>query len=52
MVGRNPGELETHLQRPEWIDRVHRNVAPVRFIKRFQRIHARLLKLRPDQSLD
>src|ERR1051326_8998978 len=51
MIRRNPGQLETCLERPERIDNSQRQITPVCLVERLQRVHARLLKLRAHKAL-
>src|SRR2546423_1199615 len=52
MIRRHPRELKSHLQGPDRVNRVKRDKTPLCFVKRFKRVNARLLKLRPNQPFD
>src|SRR5215208_5078141 len=51
MIGRSTSQLKTTLKRPKRIDYTQRQITPFSFIEGFQRINARLLKLRVYQAL-
>src|ERR1700751_6235227 len=45
MIRRGASQLKTTLERPKRIDDAQRQIAPLSFVKRFQRVNARFLKL-------
>src|SRR6476660_6391230 len=45
------GQLKTTLERPKRIDYTQRQISPLSFVEGFERVNARLLKLRMHQAL-
>jgi len=52
MVGRSASQLKTTLERPKGIDDAYRQITPFSFVEGFERVNARLLKLRVHQALE
>ena len=52
MVGRSASQLKTTLERPKRIDDAERQITPLSFVEGFERVNARLLKLRVHQALE